>query len=64
MHQFDHRILAFDARAGRGWGILMGDGDRLDLTLLSADAQIAAIARVNRLSIATTHEYISLDSRV
>ena len=45
MHQFDHRILAFDTRAARGWEILIGDGDRLGLTLPSADAQIAAIAR-------------------
>ena len=62
MHRFDHRILAFETRAARGWGILMGDGDGFGLTLPSADAQIAAIARVNRLSIATTREYISLDS--
>ena len=53
MHQFDHRILAFDTRAAIDWGILMGDGDRLGLTLLAADAQIAAVARVNQLSIAT-----------
>ena len=53
MHQFDHRILAFDTKAAIDWGILMGDGDRLGLALPAADAQIAAIARVNRLSIAT-----------
>ena len=53
MHQFDHRILAFDTKAAIDWGFLMGDGDRLGLTMPAADAQIAAVARVNRLSIAT-----------
>lgn len=53
MHQFNHRILAFDTKAARDWGILMGDGDRQGLVLPAADAQIAAIARVNQLSIAT-----------
>ena len=53
MQQFNHRILAFDTKAARDWGILMGDGDRHGLSLPAADTQIAAIARVNQLSIAT-----------
>lgn len=55
MHQFNHRILAFDTKAARVWGSMMGDSDRRGATLPAADAQIAAIAHVNQLSIATRY---------
>jgi len=49
--QFDRRILSFDNAAAREWGLLMGLNDARGETLPSADAQIAAIARVNQLHI-------------
>lgn len=53
MYQFNHRILAFDTKAARDWGALMGASDKQGVILPAADAQIASIARVNQLSIAT-----------
>lgn len=52
-HQFAGRILPFDAMAAITWGRLMGDGDRARFTPSAADAQIAAIAIVNGLTLAT-----------
>ena len=51
--QFEGRILAFDDKAARTWGRLMGDGDRKGLTPAAADAQIAAIAIDHGLVLVT-----------
>lgn len=51
--QFAGRILTFDLRAARRWGSLMGTNDRSGETLPAADAQIAAIALVHGLTLAT-----------
>lgn len=51
--QFEHRILVFDLKAARRWGDMMAEGDITGNVLPAADAQIAAIAQVNGLSLVT-----------
>lgn len=51
--QFEGRVLPFDAPAAVLWGRLMGDGDRLGRTPAAADAQIAAVALAQDLTLAT-----------
>jgi predicted nucleic acid-binding protein len=51
--QFDGRILPFDDAAAVLWGRLMGDGDRKGQTPAAADAQIAAVALQNELTLVT-----------
>lgn len=51
--QFEGRILPFDGPAACLWGEMMGDGDRRGRPLPAADAQIAAVALRNGLTIAT-----------
>lgn len=53
LDQFEGRILAFDDKAARTWGRLMGDGDRKGLTPAAADTQIAAIAIDHGLILVT-----------
>jgi predicted nucleic acid-binding protein len=51
--QFENRILDFDQRSALRWGDMMGTGDRKGSSLPSADAQIASVAIVNRLTVVT-----------
>ena len=50
---FDQRVLAYDESAARIYGDLMGDRKELGLPMSVADGQIAAIARLNHLAVAT-----------
>jgi len=51
--QFKQRIIAFDLHAALQWGIIMGESDAEGGTLPAADAQIAAVAIVNKLTVVT-----------
>jgi hypothetical protein len=50
---FDQRVLAYDETAARVYGDLMGDRKELGLPMSVPDGQIAAIARLNHLAVAT-----------
>ena len=50
---FDQRVLAYDESAARIYGELMGDRKELGLPMSVPDGQIAAIARLNHLAVAT-----------
>ena len=50
---FDQRVLAYDESAARIYGELVGDRKELGLTMSVPDGQIAAIARLNHLAVAT-----------
>lgn len=50
---FDQRVLAYDESAARIYGELMGDRQELGLPMSVPDGQIAAIARLNYLAVAT-----------
>ena len=51
--QFQGRILPFDQEAAVIWGTIMGEGDRTGRPKPMADAQIAAVALRNGLTLAT-----------
>lgn len=51
--QFENRILDFDQRSVLCWGEMMGTDDRAGSSLPSADAQIASVALVNKLTVVT-----------
>lgn len=51
--QFKQRIVAFDEPAALQWGAMMGENDAMGETLPAADAQIAAVAIVNKLTVVT-----------
>lgn len=51
--QFHGRILPFDRRAAVIWGEIMGDGDRAGRPKPMADAQIAAVALAQDLTLVT-----------
>ena len=51
--QFEGRILPFDGPATALWGRLMDDGDRAGRTPAATDAQIAAIAIHQDLTLVT-----------
>lgn len=50
---FDQRVLAYDESAARVYGELMGDRKQLGLPMSVPDGQIAAIARLNHMAVAT-----------
>lgn len=50
---FDQRVLPYDDSAARIYGELMGDRKELGLPMSVPDGQIAAIARLNHLAVAT-----------
>jgi hypothetical protein len=50
---FDRRVLSYDEPAARIYGELMGDRRELGLPMSVPDGQIAAIARLNHLAVAT-----------
>jgi predicted nucleic acid-binding protein len=50
---FDQRVLAYDESAARIYGELMGERKELGLPMSLPDGQIAAIARLNHLAVAT-----------
>jgi len=50
---FDQHVLAYDEFAARIYGELMGDRKELGLPMSVPDGQIAAIARLNHLAVAT-----------
>ena len=50
---FDQRVLAYDEFTARVYGELMGERKELGLSMSIADGQIAAIARLNHLVVAT-----------
>jgi predicted nucleic acid-binding protein len=50
---FDQRVLPYDEPAARIYGELMGDRKELGLPMSLPDGQIAAIASLNRLAVAT-----------
>ena len=50
---FDQRVLAYDESAARIYGDLMGDRKEIGLPMSVPDGQIAAIARLNHLAVAT-----------
>lgn len=50
---FKHRILIFDEAAAHCYGQLMGHRKRLSQPLPVLDGQIAAITKVNQMSLAT-----------
>ncbi len=50
---FEQRILAFDQRAARFYGELMGHRKEIGRPMSILDGQIAAIARSNRFAVAT-----------
>lgn len=50
---FDQRVLAYDEAAARVYGEVMGERKALGLPMSLPDGQIAAIARLNHLAIAT-----------
>lgn len=51
--QFQGHILPFDREAAVIWGTIMGEGDRAGRPKPMADAQIAAVALRNGLTLAT-----------
>ncbi len=51
--RFANRILAFDALAARTYGAWMGSGRKIGRIPPTTDAQIAAIAYVHGLTVAT-----------
>ena len=50
---FDQRVLAYDESAARVDGELMGERKELGRPMSFPDGQIAAIARLNPLAVAT-----------
>jgi predicted nucleic acid-binding protein len=50
---FDQRALAYDESAARIYGELMGGRKELGVPMRVPDGQIAAIARLNHLAVAT-----------
>lgn len=50
---FEHRVLVFDERAARHYGEIKASRKEIGRPVRSLDAQIAAIARANHLSVAT-----------
>ena len=50
---FDQRVLVYDESAARIYGELMGDRREIGLPMSVPDGQIAAIARLNHLAVAT-----------
>ncbi len=50
---FERRILAFDEKAARFYGELMGHRKEIGRPMSILDGQIAAIARANRFAVAT-----------
>ena len=50
---FDQRVLSYDEAAARSYGEIMGKRKELGRPLSVPDGQIAAIARSNRLVVAT-----------
>jgi predicted nucleic acid-binding protein len=50
---FNQRVLAYDESAARVYGELMGDRKELGLPMSVPDGQVAAIARLNHLAVAT-----------
>jgi predicted nucleic acid-binding protein len=50
---FDQRVLAYNESAARIYGEMMGDRKELGLPMSVPDGQIAAIARLNHLAVAT-----------
>ena len=50
---FADRILPFDAAAARAFAIIVAGRRRAGLPIQTPDAQIAAIARANRMAVAT-----------
>ena len=54
---FDQRVLAYDESAARIYGDLMGDRKELGLPMSVPDGQIAAIARLNHLAVATRNVF-------
>jgi len=54
--QFEGRILSFGDAAAQAWGRIMGEGDRAGTRRSAFDAQIAAIAHVHGLTLATRNE--------
>ncbi len=50
---FEQRTLAFDERAARLYGELMGHRRKIGRPMSILDGQIAAIARANRFAVAT-----------
>jgi len=50
---FDQRVVAYDEPAARIYGEMMGDRKELGLPMSVPDGQIAAIARLNHMSVAT-----------
>jgi predicted nucleic acid-binding protein len=50
---FDQRVLAYDESAARVYGELMGDRKELGFPMSVPDGQIAAIARLNHMAVAT-----------
>jgi predicted nucleic acid-binding protein len=54
---FDQRVLAYDESAARIYGELMGDRKELGLPMSVPDGQIAAIARLNHLAVATRNVF-------
>ena len=50
---FEQRVLAYDESAARIYGELMAERKELGLLMSFPDGQIAAIARLNHLAIAT-----------
>jgi len=54
---FDQRVLAYDDSAARIYGDLIGEHKELGLPMNIPDGQIAAIARRDRLSVATSNVF-------
>ena len=50
---FDQRVLVYDESAARVYGELMGERKALGLPMSISDGQIAAIARLSHLAVAT-----------
>jgi predicted nucleic acid-binding protein len=50
---FAHRLLSFDDVAARAFAVIAADRRRAGRPIQTPDAQIAAIARANRMSVAT-----------
>jgi predicted nucleic acid-binding protein len=50
---FAHRLLPFDDGAARAFAVIAADRRRAGRPIQTPDAQIAAIARANRMSVAT-----------
>jgi predicted nucleic acid-binding protein len=50
---FDQRVVVYDESAARIYGEMMGDRKELGLPMSVPDGQIAAIARLNHMSVAT-----------